>query len=634
MLTSRRRGPLTAAAGFTGVLCLMPAFAAAAPLPAQIGNSGGTVLVTESFTGATADSRFHSYGPACLTGAPLGGGTSGAPLGGCATAGEGPVPPPAGAPYGYLRLTDASRDQSAAVLFNQPLPAAEGVKVTFDQWQYGGTPDTPASSPADGISFFLVDGAAQLTRPGAFGGSLGYAQKLPDDVPSNPFVPGVEHGYLGVGLDALGNYFGDWERRGYTCPAGHRSPSGTAFYIPAPGHNMVTVRGPGEGTNGYCFLTATADHFGTAGPWLSTLPGRLHGPTTAADLPAGTTPAQAETVLKASQRTFTVEVTPAPNPQVEVFADFHDGAGARQVLSAPAPQPVPATYKFGFASSTGLFTDVHLIRTTTVSTINQLPALDLVKQIDEAHELPAELTAGAKVPYQFVVTNTGGGSVNSLRVADSRVSHVMCPVETLHAGQTVVCTGVYTVTAADVERGYTANTAVAHGSDSSGSAIESPEADHTLPLGGKVALELEKQVDDSHFYTVGKEVAYSYVVRNRGTRPADRLEIADDRVTGVTCEATVLAARDLPGDSAVCTGRYKVTSADAEAGHVTNVAVAVGDGGAVRSAPAHARIRIRRQLPATGAELLGPGAAAAALVTGGALLVRTTRRRRSGTAGR
>jgi hypothetical protein len=144
--------------------------------------------------------------------------------------------------------------------------------VTFEQWQYG---NNPAFPPADGISFFLTDGAAELTRPGAFGGSLGYAQKLPDDDPANPFLPGVDNGYLGTGLDVLGNYFGDWEHRGYgRVPL---SPAGTIFRVPAPGPNMVTVRGPGDGTVGYCWLTATTSNFTTTPPWPSTLPGQLQG---------------------------------------------------------------------------------------------------------------------------------------------------------------------------------------------------------------------------------------------------------------------------------------------------------------------------------------------------------------------
>ncbi len=58
------------------------------------------------------------------------------------------------------------------MLFDSPVPVQDGLEVTFEQWQYGGTTRTPA----DGISFFLTDGAERLTTPGAFGGSLGYAQ--------------------------------------------------------------------------------------------------------------------------------------------------------------------------------------------------------------------------------------------------------------------------------------------------------------------------------------------------------------------------------------------------------------------------------------------------------------------------
>ncbi|MFL6115066.1 MAG: hypothetical protein ACJ786_27530 [Catenulispora sp.] len=60
--------------------------------------------------------------------------------------GQGPVPPADAAPHGYLRLTDAGHDRSAATLFEQPLPATEGLVVTFDQWQYGGSPYSPSEA--------------------------------------------------------------------------------------------------------------------------------------------------------------------------------------------------------------------------------------------------------------------------------------------------------------------------------------------------------------------------------------------------------------------------------------------------------------------------------------------------------
>ncbi|MER6095699.1 hypothetical protein ABT154_07515 [Streptomyces sp. NPDC001728] len=53
----------------------------------------GAPLLDETFTGATADSRFTAVGVACLTGAaPAPGGSGNHPLTGCPTPGTGPVP--------------------------------------------------------------------------------------------------------------------------------------------------------------------------------------------------------------------------------------------------------------------------------------------------------------------------------------------------------------------------------------------------------------------------------------------------------------------------------------------------------------------------------------------------------------
>ncbi|MFS2294524.1 MAG: hypothetical protein FWJ90_17815 [Actinomadura sp.] len=233
----------------------------------------------------------------------------------------------------------------------------DGLEITFEQWQYGNTTRTPA----DGISFFLTDGSGRLTTPGAFGGSLGYAQRLPADRPGAPIVPGVEGGCLGIGLDVIGDYFGDGEMRGNGCA--RRSPAGTAFTVPPIAPNVVTARGPGNGTEGYCFIGGTASR-SAIGTWPSTLPGRLHGDLQ--DMPARVTPAQAEALLEPVKRTVRLTVPSGPAPVAAVDIDFQDGNGFQQALRFPAPVPVPSTVKFGFAASTGPFTDVHLIRNVTL----------------------------------------------------------------------------------------------------------------------------------------------------------------------------------------------------------------------------------------------------------------------------
>ncbi|MBA0049894.1 DUF11 domain-containing protein [Streptomyces sp. AJS327] len=547
----------------------------------------GAPLVDETFTGATADPNFQAFGPACLTGAPEGGapGDGARPLTGCPPNAVGPVPPNDAAPNGYLRLTDASNDQSAAVLYNHALPANQGVVVTFDQWQYGGT----TNPPADGISFFLIDGADTLTEPGAFGGSLGYAQKLPNDDPTQPFLPGVNSGYLGVGLDVLGNYFGDWEHRGNGCDT--RSPAGTGFRIPAPGSNMVTLRGPGDGTTGYCFLDATSDNLSTTPPWNSTLPGPLHGPTMT--IPPDATPEQAEALLEPSRRTVTVEVSPAPNPVITVSIDFHDGNGVQQVLSTPAPNPVPSTYKFGFGASTGLFTDVHLLRNVTVRPAAELPELNLVKQVSKDPEVPLPLSPGDEVPYEYVVTNSGNTELTDVDVTDDHVDDIVCPKTTLAVGETMTCTGTYTVTEEDAEAGSLTNTATARGM-SDGTEVTSPPDEVTLPVQRGPGVRLEKTTEPSRSYRVGEEVSYSYTVTNTGPTELTGVTVDDDRVTDVTCDSTTLAPAGEPGDSTTCTGTYTITAEDAEAGSVTNTATANArsDGTDVTSDPADATVAV------------------------------------------
>ncbi|GAB3144982.1 hypothetical protein GCM10027290_24100 [Micromonospora sonneratiae] len=588
VLSTKRVSRLVAATTSILIIGGLP-LVGSAPAHAQ----PGTPLVEETFTGATADPRFEAYGSACLTGAPAGAppGPGEHPLGSCSNNRVGPVPPAGGAPHGYLQLTDASNDQAGAVLFNQPIPANQGLEVTFEQWQYGST--TPAT-PADGISFFLVDGAGGLTAPGAFGGSLGYAQKLPDDNPANTFLPGVNNGYLGIGLDVLGNYFGDWEQRGNGCA--QRSPAGTIFRIPAPGPNMVTVRGPGNGTEGYCFLTATTSNFTTTGPWPSTLPGQLQGPLTS--LPPGVTPQQAEALLEPSKRTVTVRVSPAPNPQVTVSIDFNDGNGSQQVLAFAAPQPVPATYKLGFAASTGLFTDVHLIRNVSVSSLEPLPTLNLVKQVDIDPPLPPVIGVGTNVPYEFVVTNTGLIPITELVVSDPVFDTITCPTTTLAPGQTTVCTATYTVTQADVDAGIVVNTAVASGNSTAGP-VTSPPSQASLPLGaGTGALSLTKIAEPSTVSAAGQQVSYEYVVTNTGDVTISGLTAVDTTFTGtgtpptVTCPITSLA----PGAQTICTGAYTVTQADVDAGtDITNTAIASGsapDGTTVNSPLSSANVDI------------------------------------------
>ncbi|QAY71968.1 hypothetical protein ET445_00100 [Agromyces protaetiae] len=440
------------------------------PVSPASAQATGPIFVDETFIDASAPD-FLAYGSACLTGAPTVAALepgdhelTGCPVEGTSPGGVGPVPPRGDPAFGYLQLTDNALDQAGAVLFDSAIPSTTGVETTFEIWQYGSTTDFPA----DGISFFLVDGEVDLEAPGAFGGSLGYAQS--DD--GGPTInPGVAGGYLGIGFDTLGNFFGDWEQRGNGCPPEGQSPAGTAIN-PAVAGQRVTVRGPGDGTTGYCFLTSTTSNFTTTPPWPTTLPAPLQG-----DFAGFTTipptPASAEADLVSSRRTVTIVITPAPDPVVTISMDFEDSAGNVEVLSFPAPPDVPATYKFGFAASTGDWNNVHLLRHVRVQALDPLPALSLVKRVG-LDPATVEGEVGKLVPYAFEVTNTGGTLLDGVVVDDPKIGVITCPATTLAPGESTVCTGQYALTQADLDAGEVLNTAIARGTGPAGEVESNP----------------------------------------------------------------------------------------------------------------------------------------------------------------
>lgn len=128
-----------------------------------------------------------------------------------------------------MRMTSANGNQATAATLQRLVPA-DGNLVTleFQQYAYGG-------SGADGIVFVLSD-ASVTPQPGAYGGSLGYA--------NNATLSGFAGGWIGVGIDEYGNYSRSNESRrglpsGWTTPNGVGPVSATSPLRP----DAVAVRG-------------------------------------------------------------------------------------------------------------------------------------------------------------------------------------------------------------------------------------------------------------------------------------------------------------------------------------------------------------------------------------------------------
>jgi large repetitive protein len=90
--------------------------------------------------------------------------------------------------------------------------------------------------------------------------------------------------------------------------------------------------------------------------------------------------------------------------------------------------------------------------------------------------------------------------------------------------------------------------------------------------------DLTKTASTQTYATVGQQVTYTYVIRNIGSVRITNLAISDDKLTGITCNKTIILATNLGAtpDQATCTGTYTITQADIDAGAVTNNAIGTG----------------------------------------------------------
>jgi len=369
-MRGRRRVWLAVGATLSG--CVLVGTAAAPAIAAT------ATLVNESFTSGSTSASWvlpaGSGGPT-TNGACLNPHTGSTPVPTCATA---------GAQQG-LQLTTTDNNQEGALAYSSSVPSSLGLDVTFTSYQYSG-------SAADGIAFFLAasdptNASASPITLGLPGGYLGYSA-----APGG--AAGLTNGYLGFGLDVYGNYSNP-RYSGTGCPA-------TQLLTP----NSVTVRGPGNGTTGYCIVTTK--QLGT-GTLESSTPQRV--PVEVAVNPTGSA-LQAAGNFNVPPHSYVVQVTPLTGPVVQESASLpSDGSLPTGWVDSNG---VPYQLTFGWSASTGASTDYHTVSNVNVQTLNGTPPTLGVNLTDGG-----AARTGQTVNYSAAVTLSGSNETRPITLTDN-----------------------------------------------------------------------------------------------------------------------------------------------------------------------------------------------------------------------
>ncbi|MCB1554849.1 MAG: DUF11 domain-containing protein [Xanthomonadales bacterium] len=186
--------------------------------------------------------------------------------------------------------------------------------------------------------------------------------------------------------------------------------------------------------------------------------------------------------------------------------------------------------------------------------------------------------AGDTIDYSFLVTNTGNVTLTGIVINDAQLdAPATCPLTTLNPGETTTCTGVHTITLAEVNAGGVDNTATATGSPPSGDPVTSPPSTVNTPVSATASIELVKTADAPTLPTVGSDIQYTFVATNTGNVTLNNVTITDPLpgLSALSCTPVQPATLD-PGQALSCTATYTVTTADLNAGGVDNTASVSG----------------------------------------------------------
>jgi type IV pilus assembly protein PilY1 len=444
----------------------------------------GQQVIQDNFTGASSSFDWKTFNGACLT-AGNGTGTIPACVGLPYYQGQtlvggytGTLPDPVG--NGALRFTNGytgphssgfgyGYNQAGGVISNFTFPSGQGLQVTFTTITYRGNSGGSGGDGADGISFFLMDGSNNPYDLGAFGGSLGYTCSNVNNDPTlrADFTPrqydGLAGGYLGLGIDEYGNFLngvGDSTATGYGFQPGRIGLRGAGSIswkwlttnYPTLYPLTLTAAQQAAAVKNTCKTGQLWDYSVPAVPVVTTSSVADYAPIPNAYkvLPGSIKIANESATKRANGVPITYNLKITQNGLLS-FSYSYNGGAYQPVITAQditaGNGPLPASFRFGFAGSTGGSTNVH-----EVSCFQAAPSDTSASSAGLNEKQTAKVQTGSQVYFAFYNPTNWSGSLTAQDLVVDPATNLVsinpvanwdaaCVLSGVAAGQSCIATG-------------------------------------------------------------------------------------------------------------------------------------------------------------------------------------------------
>ncbi|HTP03125.1 MAG TPA: TadE/TadG family type IV pilus assembly protein [Anaerolineales bacterium] len=178
---------------------------------------------------------------------------------------------------------------------------------------------------------------------------------------------------------------------------------------------------------------------------------------------------------------------------------------------------------------------------------------------------PSLIAVGQVIQYTFALQNTGNVTLGSpFNIADAVVgSNWSCPGSSLAAGASMNCTGTYSLTNADINRGYVDNSAQANAQYSGNTVYSNTSTTRVITP----RLFLSISADKASVSVVNEVITFTYTVKNRTGATITNISLSNTLANTTVTEAACKPIASLAaGATATCHGTHTVTQADLDAG--------------------------------------------------------------------